>query len=393
MTPQIIARQRKWTSFLPAGQRRCLVINEDGARCLQEEKVNRRILKRQPSQNNKGRLPDHILIKIFSLLDIFHIMRIRTVSLHWSRLIDSSPDVLRHLDLSIYNHKVTNEALIGYICPFVGNRPWTIDISNCFHVTDEGFAALTTQCGQNVRNWRMKSAWTVTSNAILKMANNAKDLEEIDLSNCCVSDNLLARTIGWVTDSPSAGYGQGQTIVGCPKLKRLTLSYCKAVTDKTMAHLAVEAHTRLQSIDLTRCTTITDAGFQHWRTYNFTNLERLILADCHNLTDTTIVYLINAVKGLKELDLVPPSFPFLSFPPSIIYLLKIKKNSHSVAPFLIPQSKVSPSVSCSSAPYASASAARPSRIPASGLSAFAFWNCESWRLGAVLESQGQASRL
>lgn len=285
-----------------------------------------RTLQRRPSQYNKGRLPDHILIKIFSLLDIYQVMRLRSISLHWSRLLNQSPEILRHLDLSIYNRKVTNKALVDHICPFVGNRPWTIDISNCFHVTDEGFAALTTQSGQNVKNWRMKSVWDITANAVLEMANNAKDLEEIDLSNCRkVSDNLLARIVGWVvTDphvpqKPSAGrhnHGQQQgqtappvgTVVGCPKLKRLTLSYCKHVTDRSMAHLAVHAHTRLQSIDLTRCTTITDGGFQHWSIYKFTNLERLILADCTYLTDNAIVYLTNAAKGLKELDLVSLHF-------------------------------------------------------------------------------------
>jgi F-box/leucine-rich repeat protein 7 len=71
-----------------------------------------------------------------------------------------------------------------------------------------------------------------------------------------------------------------------------------------MAHLAVHAHARLQSIDLTRCTTITDGGFQHWSIYKFARLERLILADCTYLTDNAIVYLTNAAKGLKELDLV-----------------------------------------------------------------------------------------
>jgi F-box and leucine-rich repeat protein 7 len=297
-----------------------------------------RILQLRPSQYNKGRLSDQILVKIFSHLDIYQVMRIRAVSLHWSRLLSSSPEILRHLDLSIYNRKVTNKALIDHICPFVGNRPWTIDISNCFHITDEGFTALTTQCGQNVKSWRMKSVWDITANAVLEMANNAKDLEEIDLSNCRkVSDNLLARIVGWVVTDPQAPtkpgaarftYGQQAagttappvgTVVGCPKLKRLTLSYCKHVTDRSMAHLAVHAHARLQSIDLTRCTTITDGGFQHWSIYKFAALERLVLADCTYLTDNAIVYLTNAAKGLRELDLVislffvPPSLsPSLS---------------------------------------------------------------------------------
>ncbi|PQE29912.1 cyclic nucleotide-binding domain-containing protein [Rutstroemia sp. NJR-2017a WRK4] len=274
-----------------------------------------KIFERRPSQYSQGVLPDPILVNIFSFLDIYQLMRLRLVSLHWSTLLTSSPNVCQYLDLSRYNRKITNKALIDYICPFVGRRALTIDISNCFHITDEGFATLYNQCGPNVRAWKMKSVWDITANAVLEMANTAKDLEEIDLSNCRkVSDNLLARIVGWVVTEPvapavSARQKAGTyippvgTVVGCPKLRRLTLSYCKHVTDRSMAHLAVHAHQRLQSIDLTRCTTITDGGFQHWSIYKFARLERLILADCTYLTDNAIVYLTNAAKGLKELDL------------------------------------------------------------------------------------------
>ncbi|RDW82692.1 RNI-like protein [Coleophoma cylindrospora] len=286
-------------------------------------------VQRRSSQYNKGRLPDAVLTSIFSHLDLYQLMRLRTVSLHWSKLLSTSPDVCHYVNLSLYNRKVTNQALISSICPFIGRRAHTIDISNCFHITDEGFQALFMQCGQSVRNWKMKSVWDITAGAVLEMANNAKELEEIDLSNCRkVSDNLLARIVGWVVTDPSVpnhgtagrtGYKSAftqtnpqpavssgpppGTVVGCPKLKRLTLSYCKHVTDRSMAHLAVHAHQRLQSIDLTRCTTITDSGFQHWSIYKFSNLKRLILADCTYLTDNAIVYLTNAAKSLKELDL------------------------------------------------------------------------------------------
>jgi F-box/leucine-rich repeat protein 7 len=281
-----------------------------------------KIVSRPHSQYNKGLLPDGILTFIFSYLDIYQLMRLRAISLHWSKLLSTSPSVCKYLDLSVYNRKVTNCVLVDYICPFVGKRASVIDISNCFHITDEGFTALSQQCGGNVHGWKMKSVWDITANAVLEMANNAKDLEEIDLSNCRkVSDNLLARIVGWVVTEPHPQHATGRgkllqsqnpnvqipppgTVVGCPKLKCLTLSYCKHVTDRSMAHLAVHAHARLQSIDLTRCTTITDGGFQHWSIYKFARLERLILADCTYLTDNAIVYLTNAAKGLKELDLV-----------------------------------------------------------------------------------------
>jgi F-box/leucine-rich repeat protein 7 len=282
-----------------------------------------RIVSRPHSQYNKGLLPDRMLVSVFSFLDIYQLMRLRAVSLHWSRLLSTSPELCKYLDLSVYNRKVTNRALIDYICPFVGKRALVIDISNCFHITDEGFNVLSAQCGENARGWKMKSVWDISASAVLEMANNAKGLEEIDLSNCRkVSDNLLARIVGWVVTEPhpnslasrskQPGPQPAQkvqvpppgTIVGCSKLKRLTLSYCKHVTDRSMAHLAVHAHARLESIDLTRCTTITDGGFQHWSIYKFARLERLILADCTYLTDNAIVYLTNAAKGLKELDLV-----------------------------------------------------------------------------------------
>ena len=278
---------------------------------------------RHSHHDTKSSLPDPILIVIFSYLDIYQLMRLRAVCFRWSKLLTASPDICRDLDLSLYNRNVTNKALIDFICPFVGKRAQTIDISNCFHITDEGFTALSLQCGANVHSWKMKSVWDITANAVLEMANNAKELEEVDLSNCRkVSDNLLARIVGWVVTEPNNAQNHHRpkqlqqnnvppagTIVGCQNLKRITLSYCKHVTDRSMAHLAVHAHSRLQSIDLTRCTTITDSGFQHWSIYKFAKLERLILADCTYLTDNAIVYLTNAAKGLKELDLVRTNVP------------------------------------------------------------------------------------
>ncbi|ORY06902.1 hypothetical protein BCR34DRAFT_590476 [Clohesyomyces aquaticus] len=291
---------------------------------------------RRPSRFSKGIFSDTILISIFKTLDIGELMRMRLVSTHWLKILTTSYDILHFLDLSKYNRRITDRILVDTICPFVGGRPRIVDISNCFHVTDEGFSALATTCGPNVKIWRMKSVWDITGPAVLEMVNKAKGLEEVDLSNCRkVGDNLLARVIGWVVpelppnmalmnahaqaqaqmNGRHRGYSQQKpnqpppqplppgTIVGCPKLRRLTLSYCKHITDRSMAHIAVHAAQRIEKIDLTRCTTITDLGFQHWSVYPFPRLTKLVLADCTYLTDNAIVYLTNAAKGLRELDL------------------------------------------------------------------------------------------
>ena len=336
-----------------------------------------RILSRKPSRFNIGSFRDDILIEIFKNLELHDLMRLRQVSTHWSKLLTTSKLLMKDLDLKKYNRLVTDAVVTSSIAPFVGHRPETIDISNCYHLTDEGFVCLAQNCGQNVKKWKMKSVWDITGQAILEMSNRAKELEEIDLSNCRkVSDTLLARVVGWVIPDYQALYYEQQqtylqhraaavaaqqqqqqqaaaaaaagghtnghgaqngasnpsqyipppqalpppppppppqllppahpppgTVIGCPNLRRLTLSYCKHVTDRTMSHLAAHASKRLEHIDLTRCTTITDTGFQHWSMARFDCLTSLCLADCTYLTDSAIVFLTTAARGLRHLDL------------------------------------------------------------------------------------------
>jgi F-box/leucine-rich repeat protein 7 len=183
----------------------------------------------------------------------------------------------------------------------------------------------------------MKSVWDVTAPAILEMATRAPGLREVDLSNCRkVSDTLLARIVGWVvTAQPQVPSNRTKinsqrpvlntklsnntpppqpppgTVIGCPDLNSITLSYCKHITDRTMAHIAAHAHDRIESMDLTRCTTITDAGFQFWGNVKFEKLRKLCLADCTYLSDQSIVWLVNgAGSGLRQLDLVSCSIHF-----------------------------------------------------------------------------------
>lgn len=293
-------------------------------------------LARPPSHSSKGRLPDPILVLIFQHLELLDLMRFRLVSTHWWNLLNDSPDILHSLDLSIINKYVTDEAIRNIIVPFVGSRPKHIDLSNCFHITDEGFKILTDACGDNAKVWKMKSVWDVQAPAILSLVERAKGLEYIDLSNCRkVGDNLLARVVGWIVQdkpdqqqtlpavvngrrppankragSPSTSTANAEqpppppgTVIGASNLKHLTLSYCKHVQDRSMAHIAAHAADRLESLDLTRCTSISDAGFHAWSAQEFKNLRKLVLADCTYLSDQAIVGVVGGCRALQVLDL------------------------------------------------------------------------------------------
>ncbi|KAF2481160.1 hypothetical protein BDY17DRAFT_229577, partial [Neohortaea acidophila] len=298
-------------------------------------------LARPPSTLAEKRLPESILALVFQHLDLLDLMRLRLVSRHWWQFLNTSPDILHHLNLSQYNRYVTDEVLRDIIVPFAGSRPKEIDLSNCFHVTDEGFRSLTDACGEGAKVWKMKSVWDVQGPAVLALVEKAKGLEEIDLSNCRkVGDNLLARVVGWIVPNDLGGgalhpqqppppphsrragnrHRQQQqlpltatqanqpppppgTVIGASNLKRLTLSYCKHIQDRSMAHIAVHASERLESLDLTRCTSISDAGFHSWSIYDFKNLRKLVLADCTYLTDQAIVGVVGGCRSLRELDL------------------------------------------------------------------------------------------
>ncbi|KAI0855178.1 hypothetical protein F4860DRAFT_507656 [Xylaria cubensis] len=279
------------------------------------------------AEQQKMPLPNDILITIFQYLNAIDLFRLRRLSTHWLEVLSTSPKLCHRVDLSPYNRRVTDDILVNRLAPFLGHRPISVDVSNCFHITDEGFSSFWKLCGKNVKIWKMKSVWEVSANQILEMSDHAKSLEEVDWSNCRkVGDNLLARVVGWVVpDHPpqkqvviagSAARLKGQrqqtqtvtlpppgTVIGCPKLKRLNLSYCKHITDRSMAHMAAHASQRLQSLSLTRCTSITDAGFQSWAPFRFVNLSHLCLADCTYLSDNAIVALVNAAKALTHLDL------------------------------------------------------------------------------------------
>jgi F-box/leucine-rich repeat protein 7 len=325
----------------------------------------------------RGVFPDSVLLNIFQYLELHQLLRFRAVSSHWSEILNKSGGLLRDLDLSVYNRKITDEVLIKIICPFAGTRPRSININNCFHITDEGFNALASTCAPQATTWKMKSVWEVTASAILEMSSKATRLQEVDLSNCRkVGDTLLARIVGWVASANAKPPGDGKSsikptmqtadgiVYGCPQLKKLTLSYCKHVTDRSMHHIASHSAGRIEEMDLTRCTTITDQGFQYWGNARFTNLKKLCLADCTYLTDNAIVHLTNAAKSLQELDLVgkPPS----SHPNPLICRL----SSPSAAPYPTQQPKSSPSNAPSSNTSTCPSAAPPSPTLLCGASDF-----------------------
>ena len=272
----------------------------------------RQTSRRRSSLFNVGPFPDFIQINIFQYLDLRTLMAMQRVCQHWYQILQNSQQLLRELDLRPYNTTI-NDTTIVPITNFAGLRPKVVDISNCFHLTDEGFSYLVNGIGlAKIHVFRMKSVWEVSSMAIMDLTvpSIGAELEEIDLSNCRkVSDSTITRLIGWVIPSDSyGGFPGGESkgapvVVGCAKLRKISLSYCKHITDRSLYHMAMFAADRIESLDLTRCTTITDHGFSFWNFRPFSALRHLCLADCTFLTDKAIMTIAATAKGLESLVL------------------------------------------------------------------------------------------
>ena len=255
-----------------------------------------------------GRLSKHILLRVFRFLPLPELMRLRLVSHAWQHILQSSPDLVLDLDLTSYNRKITDTALAS-IARFANSRPKRVDISNCFHISDAGFLDLVRCVSPDLKVWKMKSVWDVSGQAIGEISQRCSGLEEIDLSNCRkVGDATLCRIVG--SSVIPLVYDKMAIDSNVPCVKRLTLSYCKHLTDRFMAHLAnnEQVAANLQALNISRCTTITDWGFQTWSVTSgggrFSSLHDLKLSDCTFLTDQAIVYLVNAAPNLEKLDLV-----------------------------------------------------------------------------------------
>ncbi|WPK23110.1 hypothetical protein PUMCH_000335 [Australozyma saopauloensis] len=263
--------------------------------------------------SSTGSIPDSILLKVFEFLTLPELMKFRGICRRWRQLLYVAPNLFKTLDLTPWNTSVDDQALIR-ITDFVGSRPKYIDISNCFHVTNEGFSYMVNEIGMSgrIKMLKMRCLWEVSAMAIMDLTSPSvgRYLEEVDLSNCRkVEDVVIERLIGWSNegsthlDHPHGSEGISSNETGSRNLRVLNLGYCKHLTDHTMYHLSKHANESLESLDLTRCTTISDAGFQYWSQHSFPNLKKLSLKDCTFLTDQAIISLANAAPNLEILDL------------------------------------------------------------------------------------------
>lgn len=295
--------------------------------------------RRRSSVLSVGPLPDRLLLRCFQYISLPELMKLRLVCRRWRQLLYVAPGLFDKLDLTPWS-KVVDDKTLQEITDFVGSRPKHINVSNCFHVTDEGFSYMVNEIGigGQIKSLKMSSCWDISAMSIMDIAvpSIGKLLEEIDLSNCRkVRDDVIQRLIGWDVyqvgsnneffndinkisslyplDEPIPGMEEYSTqtstkashndVIGCGKLHKMILRHCKNLTDLTLYHMSLYAKDRLTYLDFTRCSGLTDVGFSYWAYQSFPNLKTLIVSECIFLTDNSIRSIVNGCPNLSHLNL------------------------------------------------------------------------------------------
>ncbi|MCO5578184.1 hypothetical protein L7F22_032022 [Adiantum nelumboides] len=119
-----------------------------------------------------------------------------------------------------------------------------LNLSGCSKITEQGVISLAEQCGGPLKSLDLcgcKKA--VTDQALLALAGNCIDLQELNLGWCDMT-----------TDIGVTGLASG-----CSNLRRIDLCGCWQITDRSVIALADKCHC-LCVLDLYSCVRITDAA-------------------------------------------------------------------------------------------------------------------------------------
>ncbi|KAI7867160.1 cyclic nucleotide-binding-like protein, partial [Spinellus fusiger] len=86
-------------------------------------------------------LGDEVLGYIFCSLDVTSIVCFASTSHHNRHMLKRNPFILKHLQLSPYNKRITDISLSSLV-EFAGERVKSLDLSHCFHITDSAIRAI-----------------------------------------------------------------------------------------------------------------------------------------------------------------------------------------------------------------------------------------------------------
>ncbi|XP_078377268.1 uncharacterized protein LOC144660493 [Oculina patagonica] len=230
----------------------------------------------ETEKNNENccRLPDALLLKIFSQFDIEDLMRMSRVCQQWRR-VSLDPSLWQSIDLSqCFYARIRDRSVICLVSRVTSSSITHIDLSGpgCSRITNISLFHIARQC-HKLRKLYINNRNRITSTGIEMIARCCPYMEVLGMSKCPL---ILNRGLGsvlrrskllreldvsgclWVTDAVLLEIGQL-----CRCLMYLSIEGCKKVTDSGVTALA-NSSTALKHINLRNTKRISNAGMEQF---------------------------------------------------------------------------------------------------------------------------------
>ncbi|XP_036354987.1 F-box/LRR-repeat protein 17-like isoform X2 [Octopus sinensis] len=189
-------------------------------------------------------LPSSILLEIFKYLTIpERIHSVELVCKKWYELA-KDPSLWRHINFQDFGHKTLSDEILDKITSY-SNHVVHLDISNTMGFSPEGISSVLKKC-----RWlsflSLKGCCSLPDSTIQLIAENQHDLEQLYLDDCfCVTNPTIVKV-----DSLA------RMLQNCKQLENVNLSDCP-LTDShlvNLCHLPNLKHVYLNSVNMSSTT-------------------------------------------------------------------------------------------------------------------------------------------
>ncbi|XP_006825615.1 F-box/LRR-repeat protein 12-like [Saccoglossus kowalevskii] len=252
--------------------------------CRAVAEANSQLLTNQSLANSEfGKLPDNIMLDIFSFMDTHDKCRVARVCKSWNRLIN---------DKSLWQH---------------------VDLQNCRVNLRNVWKVVRNHLSTSLKSLKLRGFLNSVknteclSNAVLmdlkERCPNLKYLEVVEANFGALEVTSLPKSLATLVlrscQLPMRWFKGMKEHNALPELEYLDLTRCTRIAQFDLRDIAIRKHIKV--LKLSNCYRINDTGVQHI-TEEFPDLEVLELNAC-DITDLSLHHISRHLKKLKMLNL------------------------------------------------------------------------------------------
>lgn len=257
--------------------------------------------KKSPRSSPFDRLPDDLILKIFSYLSSNHHCVCARVCRRWYFLA-WEPQLWTNISLNSDKIHVDRglKTLFRLLCrdsPTVCLTVEKITLNGCSRLTDTGISIIARRCPE-LRCLEIRGCGNVTNAGVCELVSKCHNLEKLDITGCYQITNIQP-------SSSSSASQESEAVLPASLTRQLYIQYldltdCQLLDDNGLKTI-VRNCPQLTHLYLRRCVQITDAGVKHVASYCVA-LRELSVSDCLQVTDF----------GMYELAKLGPNLRYLS---------------------------------------------------------------------------------